>query len=66
MPDILVVEDNMVNQRLIGFLLARASYSYALASNGQQALELLRTSTYRLVLMDMMMPVMNGYEVTLR
>jgi len=64
MPDILVVEDNMVNQRLIGFLLARASYSYALASNGQQALELLRTSTYRLVLMDMMMPVMNGYEAT--
>ena len=62
MPDILIVEDNPVNQKLIAFLLARANYTYEVAENGQVALELLRRSPYRLVLMDMMMPVMNGFE----
>ncbi len=64
MPDILIVEDNPVNQKLIAFLLARADYTYEVAENGLAALELLRKSTYRLVLMDMMMPVMNGFDAT--
>lgn len=64
MPDILIVEDNPVNQKLIAFLLARAGYSYEIADNGLAALERLRAAPYRLVLMDMMMPVMNGFEAT--
>ena len=64
MPDILIVEDNPVNQKLIAFLLARAGYSYEVAGNGQVALERLRAAPYRLVLMDMMMPVMNGFDAT--
>ncbi len=64
MPDILIVEDNPVNQKLIAFLLARANYTYEVAENGLVALELMRKSTYRLVLMDMMMPVMNGFDAT--
>lgn len=64
MPDILIVEDNPVNQKLIAFLLARADYTYEVAENGLVALELLRKSTFRLVLMDMMMPVMNGFDAT--
>lgn len=64
MPDILIVEDNTVNQRLIAFLLARAGYSYGTADNGQEALDRLAADPYRLVLMDMMMPVMNGYLAT--
>ena len=64
MPDILIVEDNPVNQKLIAFLLARANYTYEVAENGLVALELLRKSTFRLVLMDMMMPVMNGFDAT--
>jgi CheY-like chemotaxis protein len=64
MPDILIVEDNPVNQKLIAFLLARADYTYEVADNGLVALELLRKSPYRLVLMDMMMPVMNGFDAT--
>jgi len=63
-PDILIVEDNPVNQKLIAFLLARANYTYDIADNGLVALELLRRCTFRLVLMDMMMPVMNGFEAT--
>ena len=64
MPDILIVEDNPVNQKLIAFLLARSGYSYDIADNGAAALERLSQSVYRLVLMDMMMPVMNGYDAT--
>ena len=64
MPDILIVEDNPVNQKLIAFLLARANYTFEVAENGLEALELLRKSSFRLVLMDMMMPVMNGFDAT--
>ncbi len=64
MPDILVVEDNPVNQKLIAFLLARADYTYDVADNGLVAIEMLRKSPYQLVLMDMMMPVMNGFDAT--
>ena len=60
MPDILIVEDNPVNQKLIAFLLARSQYSYDIAENGAVALDRLDKSTYRLVLM----PVMNGYDAT--
>ncbi|MBA2479541.1 MAG: response regulator [Planctomycetes bacterium] len=64
MPDILIVEDNPVNQKLIAFLLARSGYTYDIAENGTLALQRLDESEYRLVLMDMMMPVMNGYDAT--
>lgn len=62
--DILIVEDNPVNQKLIAFLLARAGYSYDVAENGAVALDRLGQGEYKLVLMDMMMPVMNGYDAT--
>jgi CheY-like chemotaxis protein len=62
MPDILIVEDNPVNQKLIAFLLARSGYSYDVAENGAVALDRLEHAAYRLVLLDMMMPVMNGYD----
>lgn len=64
MPDVLVVEDNAVNRKLVGVLLARAGYSFATVEDGIQALERLRREPFRVVLMDMMMPVMNGYEAT--
>jgi CheY-like chemotaxis protein len=62
MTDILIVEDNPVNQKLIAFLLARSGYSFDIAENGARALDCLAGNTYRLVLLDMMMPVMNGYD----
>lgn len=64
MPDILIVEDNPVNQKLIAFLLAREGHSYEVAENGLVALEKLKRGRFRLVLMDMMMPVMNGLDAT--
>ena len=64
MSDILIVEDNPVNQKLIAFLLTRAGYTYEVAENGADALRRLDQSQFKLVLMDMMMPVMNGYDAT--
>ena len=64
MPDVLVVEDNAVNRKLIGLLLGRAGYSWQAVGDGREALDELRRQPYRVVLMDMMMPGMNGYEAT--
>ena len=64
MSDILIVEDNPVNQKLIAFLLARAGYTYEVAENGAEALQRLDKGPFKLVLMDMMMPIMNGYDAT--
>jgi CheY-like chemotaxis protein len=64
MAEILIVEDNPVNQKLIAFLLARSGYTFDLAENGAVALQRLAATSYRLVLMDIKMPVMNGYEAT--
>ena len=60
--EILVVEDNRANQQLIEKILTRAGYSVTITSNGQEALDALTETSYDLILMDMHMPVMDGYE----
>lgn len=64
MPDVLVVEDNAVNRKLIGLLLGRAGYTWQAVGDGREAIDELHRQGYRMVLMDMMMPGMNGYEAT--
>jgi len=61
---ILVVEDNLINQKLILALLAKMGNKADLAEQGAQALEKLNEQSYDLVLMDCQMPVMDGYEAT--
>jgi CheY-like chemotaxis protein len=61
---ILVVEDNMVNQRVAIRLLERLGYSVEAACNGQQAVDMVLASEYSLVLMDCQMPVMDGLQAT--
>lgn len=61
---ILVVEDNLINQKLALQVLKRLGYSTQIAENGQQALDYLQTGKYDLVLMDIQMPVMDGYTAT--
>ena len=61
---VLVAEDNAVNQRLAGFLLKKEGHSVVLVSNGAEALEAATNASFDLILMDVQMPVMNGYEAT--
>ena len=61
---ILVVDDNRVNLEVMATLLARMGYHCTLASSGEQALQLLKEQVFDLVLMDCMMPSMNGIEAT--
>lgn len=63
---VLIVEDNPVNQQVAVALLGRAGYRADAAGNGEEALKLLESIPYDLVLMDIQMPVMDGFETTRR
>jgi signal transduction histidine kinase/ActR/RegA family two-component response regulator len=63
---VLLAEDNVVNQKLAGTLLSRLGCTFELAGNGQEALAAATRTSFDLVLMDCMMPEMDGYEATRR
>lgn len=63
---ILLVEDNEQNRYLATFLLEQAGYTVVLATNGHMALQLASMQRPDLVLMDMQMPEMDGYEAAQR
>ena len=65
-PDasVLVVDDNIMNQRVAIGLLRPMQMNIDTAENGQQAIEMIQKKRYDLVLMDHMMPVMDGIEAT--
>src|SRR5512147_2712093 len=60
---LLVVDDNKVNRILLARGLEQQGHKVELAENGRQALEKLRTGAFDLVLLDIEMPEMNGYQV---
>ena len=61
---VLVAEDNLVNQKLVRHLLERRGHMPILVANGRDAIDLLRTGDFDLVLMDLQMPEMDGLEAT--
>ncbi|MEL7531812.1 MAG: response regulator [Bacteroidota bacterium] len=61
---ILVAEDNMVNQKVAARMLDKLGLSYQLAANGQEALEAVLSMDFDVILMDVQMPVMDGYIAT--
>jgi PAS domain S-box-containing protein len=61
---ILLAEDNHVNQILAARLLEKRGHHVEVAGNGREALEKLKTADFDLVLMDVQMPVMGGFEAT--
>jgi PAS domain S-box-containing protein len=61
---ILLAEDNLVNQRLATRLLEKQGHTVVLAQNGQEAVKAATTSSFDLVLMDIQMPIVSGFEAT--
>ncbi|MDD5760410.1 MAG: response regulator [Desulfobulbaceae bacterium] len=61
---ILLVEDNAINQQVATELLEQSGFVVTVAKNGKQAIQAVRASEFDLVLMDIMMPEMDGHEAT--
>jgi CheY-like chemotaxis protein len=61
---ILYVEDNELNQKLIKLSLKKHNYFVYLAENGFEGVQMFKKQKFDLILMDLMMPVMNGFEAT--
>ena len=59
---ILIVDDNEMNIMVLGQTLEKWNVIYETAANGREALEMVSQHDYNLILMDLMMPVMDGYE----
>jgi PAS domain S-box-containing protein len=61
---VLVAEDNIVNQRVATGLLAKRGHTITIVSNGQEALDIIARRLFDVVLMDVQMPLMGGFEAT--
>ena len=61
---ILLVDDNEVNQEVVRMMLENLGFVAHIAANGREALNAVETKEYDAILMDCMMPVMDGYEAT--
>lgn len=62
--NVLIVEDNIINQKLLEAFMKRLSVRWKCAANGEEAVKKWRQGGFHLVLMDIQLPVMNGLEAT--
>lgn len=62
--DILLAEDNDVNQRLAVKILEKYNHRVTVANNGQEAVDLARKKRYDVILMDVQMPILGGFDAT--
>lgn len=63
---VLVVEDNKINQIVTEKIIKKNNYSCTLADNGFQAIEILEKEKFDIILMDINMPILNGFETSRR
>jgi len=61
---VLLVEDNKINQIVVGKFLSKWEVETDIAENGEEALKMVQNKDYNLILMDLQMPVMDGFEAT--
>ena len=66
MIKILLVEDNEMNRDMLSRRLERKGYAVAIAVDGQQAVEMATSEAPALILMDMSLPIIDGWEATRR
>ena len=64
MTKILLVEDNQMNRDMLSRRLTRKGYEVAIAVDGQQGVDMARSEAPDLILMDMSLPVLDGWEAT--
>jgi two-component system, cell cycle response regulator DivK len=64
MPKILLVEDNEMNRDMLSRRLSRRGFTVVIAEDGQQGVDLARAERPDLILMDMSLPVKDGWEAT--
>ncbi len=64
MARILLVEDNEMNRDMLSRRLARRGYDVAIAVDGRQGIDMARAGGYDLILMDMSLPELDGWEAT--
>lgn len=62
---ILVVEDNLMNRKYVGGLLDKWHIPYKIVTDGQEAIRIIENENFDLILMDIQMPFLDGYETTL-
>lgn len=62
--DILLVEDNIVNQKVASKTMERLGYTVTIANNGQEAVDLATDHDFTIICMDLSMPVMDGFEAS--
>jgi|GEM_PF-3894714 len=62
--EIIICDDNPINQKVMSLSLDKHVKTIALASNGQECVELVASGRYDVILMDIQMPVLDGYEAT--
>ncbi len=61
---VLLVEDNKINQKIAFFALKKLGFPVEIAENGLEAVERFQQEKFKIVLMDLQMPVMNGFDAT--
>src|SRR5690606_9746796 len=61
---ILLAEDNLINQKLATRILSKLGYEADVANNGKEAVDMLSSKNYDVILMDVLMPEMDGLEAT--
>jgi len=66
MPKILLVEDNEMNRDMLSRRLARKGFQVVMAIDGQQGVEMAQSESPDLILMDMSLPVLDGWSATRR
>ncbi len=64
--EILLVEDNLLNQKVVTFNLRKQNYNVTAVTNGPDALQQFNDKKFDLILMDIMLPEMDGYEITIK